>query len=124
MPLARFAQIFEGIDHSDPILLVERFAFLQVQSCEVWRKDDPTKKSILLWAYRSPLVDDLDPWWDPARQLLLKADRQEVLFQTIKDDPEMMHGTAEWVVYQLAGPGQPLLSEMCALSDDRRQQIR
>lgn len=56
-----------------------------------------------LLVYRSPIVSDFDPMYEPVRRTLEEHSHDVVIQETIQDS-NMIFGTGEWSMYVLHPP--------------------
>ncbi|AWN05840.1 hypothetical protein SEA_BLINN1_81 [Mycobacterium phage Blinn1] len=103
MPLNALGKLFPGFDHAKQEELAGEPAWLYAWSMEAWSREDPTMRASYLLVYRSPLVKSTDPEYQPVRDVILEADRMDVLARGTFEDPNMMFGEGEYILHRLAG---------------------
>ncbi|AGR46490.1 hypothetical protein ODIN_76 [Mycobacterium phage Odin] len=93
MPLRRITRLFPEAVHTATTTLVDRPGWLLAQRCEGWWRDDlDTEPVSVLFVYRSPLVTPHKRIFRPVSELILAANRFEVLANGTRQDRNMMHG--------------------------------
>ncbi|QGJ89776.1 hypothetical protein SEA_SUPERCHUNK_77 [Mycobacterium phage Superchunk] len=93
MPLKRIARLFPEVVHTATTTLVDRPGWLLAQRCEAWWRDDLEADPVsVLFVYRSPLVTQHKRMYRPVSELILAANRFEVLANGTRQDSKMMHG--------------------------------
>ncbi|QDP44654.1 hypothetical protein SEA_NOTHINGSPECIAL_70 [Mycobacterium phage NothingSpecial] len=124
VPLTHLAKNFAGVVISEPQTVVHRPGWLFAQRCESWMDDAPSETCTTLLVYRSPLVTCTKPMYRPVAELILGADRMDVLGHGFLDDESMMHGTGEFLVARLYDehvvfpPSAPSVGEMRAVIEE------
>lgn len=101
MPLARLIQAFTGCSYTTPTVFADRPGWLWASKSDVWMDDDPSQIATVSLVYRSPLVKDTKPLYRPVADLLLKADRVDLLAEGELEDEHMIHGRGLWFVSRL-----------------------
>ncbi|ABE67398.1 hypothetical protein PBI_CHE12_79 [Mycobacterium phage Che12] len=93
MPLKRIASCFPEVVHTPPVTIVDRQGWLMAQRCDAWWRDELDEDPVtLLLVYRSPLVTPHKRMYKPVADLILAANRFEVISQGTRHDDNMIHG--------------------------------
>ncbi|AHJ86436.1 hypothetical protein 40AC_73 [Mycobacterium phage 40AC] len=93
MPLTHVARLFPEIVHTEPKVLVHERGWLYAQTCQTWWADSPEADPVdILLVYKSPRVKATRAMYKPVADMLLGANRLEVIGQGKRFDTNMIHG--------------------------------
>ncbi|WKW87287.1 hypothetical protein SEA_CHARGERPOWER_72 [Mycobacterium phage Chargerpower] len=102
MPLAKIGRLFPDLAHSEPEVIVHEQGFLWAQKCDVWFHDRPEDPCTILLVYKSIQVRDTGRLYQPVAQTILEAEAQDVIFETIHENEEMLRGKAQVTMMRLS----------------------
>lgn len=93
MALTHIAKLFPEVIRSDVTTIVDIPGWLYAQSCETWWTGslDADPVTVLL-VYRSPLVKATKTIYRPVTDMILAANRFEVIGDGSRMDENMIHG--------------------------------
>lgn len=74
------------------VCVVSQPGWLEVWRCDCW-----------LIVYRSPLVRDTDPMYQPVAEVLIGSGGYKIAYTDVRDDENMMFGRGEFALIKLEG---------------------
>ncbi|QFG04553.1 hypothetical protein SEA_JEEVES_78 [Mycobacterium phage Jeeves] len=102
MPLAKIGRLFPDLAHSEPEVIAYEHGFLWAQKCEVWFPDRPDDPCTILLVYKSIQLRDTNQMYRDVAQTIFEAECQDVLFETIHENEEMLRGKAQVTMMRLS----------------------
>ncbi|AKF14241.1 hypothetical protein SEA_LUCHADOR_77 [Mycobacterium phage Luchador] len=102
MPLAKIGRLFPDLAQSEPEVITYEHGFIWAQKCEVWFPDRPEDPCTILLVYRSIQVRDTSQLYRDVAQTILEAECQDVLFEAIHENAEMLRGKATVTMHRLS----------------------
>lgn len=103
--LTELSSFLPGLEQTEITTVVDEPCWLTAWTCEVWPSGDRSRVSAYLMVYRSVLVKDTSSMYEPVADLLLGAERAEVLRTADCDDESMMFGQSEALLIRLSRHG-------------------
>ncbi|UJD21173.1 hypothetical protein SEA_SORORFAGO_76 [Mycobacterium phage SororFago] len=102
MPLSKIGRLFPDVSHSEPITIAHVQGFLWAQKCDFWKPEIPEDPCTVLLVYKSIQVKDTKEIYRPVAQAILEAECQDVLYETIHKNEEMLRGKAQVTLMRLS----------------------